>query len=97
MTPEGALKATCRAIAKKRGLVFWSIDGKGINGIPDTLCGRTDPTAGVAFVEFKRPDGKGVISAQQYKRVDELTRAGSDAFFCKSVQEYLDIIEGRTL
>ena len=96
MTPEGKLKKDCRDIAKKRKLIFWNIDGKGINGVPDTVVGLMG-RRGVAFVEFKREDGKGVISVQQHRRHDDLISAGAEAHFVSSIGEYLDIIEGRTL
>jgi len=95
MTPEGQLKADCRKIAKKRHLIFWNIEGKGINGVPDTVCGKV--AGGVAFVEFKRPDGTGVISVQQHKRVGELLAAGVDAYFVDSIEGYIAVIEDTVL
>lgn len=95
MTPEGQLKSDCRSIAKKRHLVFWNIEGKGINGIPDTLCGKVG--GGVAFVEFKRPDGKGVVSVQQERRVADLRAVGVEAWIVDSVEAYVSIIEGTML
>lgn len=95
MKPEGGLKANCRKIAKKRHLIFWNIEGKGINGIPDTLCGKVG--GGVAFVEFKRPDGKGVVSVQQGLRVADLRAVGVEAWIVDSVGAYVSIIEGTML
>lgn len=89
MTPEGKLKADCRKIAKKHGLIFWNIEGKGINGVPDTLCGVTPIAgAGVCFVEFKRPDGTGVLSAQQNNRRLDLLAAGAKSYVVSSVEQY---------
>lgn len=95
MTPEAQLKLDCRNIAKRRGLVFWNITGKGINGIPDTLCGKVG--GGVAFVEFKRPDGKGVVSVQQGLRVADLRAVGVEAWIVDSVEVYVSVIEGTML
>ena len=86
MTPEGALKRDCRALAKKAGLLWWNVEGKGVNGVPDTVCGRMQ--GGIVFIEFKRPDGQGVVSEQQYRRIGELLMAGQDAQIVQSIAGY---------
>lgn len=87
MTPEGQLKQDCRKIAKKAGRWFYNIEGKGVNGIPDTIVPHTDDL-GVVWIEFKRPGSKGVISDQQHKRAAELRAAGERVVFVTSVEEF---------
>ena len=84
-TPEGRLKEQCRTIAKANGLFIWSIDGKSINGVPDTICSVKG--GGICFIEFKRPGG-GVLSEQQKRRIAELRDAGSQAEVVDNVEAY---------
>lgn len=83
--PEGIIKDACRPIARANKLPFWQIEGKGINGIPDTLAGTVERD-GIVLIEFKTPTG--VLSAQQVKRHAELREAGQRVAVCRSVEDY---------
>lgn len=60
---EQDLEKRCLAYARKRGCVCWKNEKNGCKGIPDdsilTMSGR------FLLIEFKRPDGGGVLSAWQ--------------------------------
>ncbi len=79
--PEGLIKDACRAVALANDLLFWNIEGKSLNGIPDTLCGRV--AGGVVLVEFKVPGKQ--PTQQQWKRIYELREAGQQAWWADSV------------
>jgi hypothetical protein len=86
--PEGKIKTKCRAIAKLAYLIFWNIEGKSLNGVPDTLCSRV--RGGVVLVEFKVP-GK-APTEQQYLRIWELREQGIEAWWATSVEEWERIV-----
>lgn len=82
--PEGKIKDACRVIAEAEGLIFWQIEGKSRNGVPDTLCstvaGRT------LLVEFKVPGKE--PTEQQWMRIYDLRQAGVNAWYATSVEEW---------
>lgn len=80
--PEGILKSECRKIALAAGLLFWNIEGKSFNGVPDTLCSKV--TGGIVLVEFKF--GKKEPTEQQWLRISELRDAGIDAWWANSIE-----------
>ena len=61
-TESNLVKACCN-LARKKGLAAVKLEKNGNKGIPDYMFiqegGKT------LFVEFKRPDGKGVLSEEQ--------------------------------
>ena len=82
--PEGKIKDECRPIAKENGLVFWQIEGKNRNGVPDTLASHV---AGYAVIlEFKVPGKE--PNDQQWLRIHDLREAGITAWYVTSVEEY---------
>lgn len=82
--PEGVLKDTCRDISKENGLLFWQIEGKSRNGVPDTLASKM--SGGAVLIEFKR---KGKLpNEQQWLRIYELRQEGIDAWYADSVEMY---------
>lgn len=95
MTPEGKLKKECRGISKRHGLAFWNVEGKQINGIPDTLCGKYPLGSGMILLEAKRP---GVVLDindpldQQAKRIREIREAGGEADWYNSVERFRQLI-----
>lgn len=89
MTPEAKLKSDCRAVAKLYGLMFYNVQGKQVNGIPDTICGHTD-SLGVVWIEFKRPGQE--PTEQQWERINELRAAGERATWCDSVERFKQIV-----
>ena len=86
--PEGLIKDDCREIAREQGLIFWNVEGKSINGVPDTLCGKV--SGGTVLVEFKRP-GK-TPTDQQWLRIYELRQAGQDAWWADSVDKWMQLV-----
>lgn len=89
MTPEGKLKAACRRIAKAAGLFWANVQGKQINGLPDTIVGHTD-LLGVIWIEFKRPGKE--PTEQQYQRIGELRAAGERADWCDNVERFKQLV-----
>ena len=86
--PEGKIKDACRLIARRTKLLFYQIEGKGVNGIPDTLAGRVDGTA--CLIEFKTEHG--VVGPQQEKRMAEIIAGGLPCFVCRSVDDYRKVV-----
>lgn len=87
--PEGTLKDKCRTEhAEPNDLLFWQIEGKSRNGIPDTIAEKV--IGGVIFVEFKTP-GKSPTE-QQWCRIYELRQAGQEAWWCDSVEGYRRLV-----
>lgn len=86
--PEGIIKDACRDIAEAEGLLFWQIEGKGRNGIPDTIAGCVG--GGVVLIEFKRPGKR--PTEQQMRRTGELRAAGARADWADSVERYREIV-----
>lgn len=82
--PEGKIKDACRDIATANDLLFWQIEGKSRNGVPDTLASTV--TAKAALIEFKVPGKK--PNDQQWLRIYELREQGIHAWYATSVEEY---------
>jgi hypothetical protein len=85
-TPEGRLKQECGKVAGVNRLAFWQIEGKGINGIPDTLAQHTD-RKGFVLIEFKTETG--ALSEQQMRRIERLRDGGQRVAVCRTVDEYM--------
>lgn len=90
MTPEATLKSKCRKLALRLGLLYWNIEGKGVNGIPDTICGKYPRGSGIIILEAKR-EGK-VPTEQQEKRIGELRDSGQDADWYDSYERFAELI-----
>lgn len=87
--PEALIKSECREDhALPNDLIFWNIEGKSVNGVPDTICGKM--SGGTMHVEFKQPGKK--PTAQQYLRIWELRNAGTEAWWCDSVAGYRKLV-----
>lgn len=87
--PEGLVKDDCRENhAEPNGLLFWQIEGKGRNGVPDTLAERV--RGGYMLIEFKRPGQQ--PSEQQWLRIHELRATGGEAWWCDSVDGYRRLV-----
>lgn len=87
--PEGALKDECRDDhARPNDLIFWQVEGKNCNGLPDTLSGKV--TGGGILIEFKRPGKE--PEPQQWLRIWELRNAGIEAWWCDSVAGYRKLV-----
>jgi hypothetical protein len=79
---EGKIKTSCRVVALAAGLLFWNIEGKSLNGVPDTLCSRV--AGGIMLIEFKVPGKE--PTEQQYLRIWELRNQGIMAWWTDSVE-----------
>jgi hypothetical protein len=90
MTPEGKLKKDCRDLAKRIGVIYWNIEGKGVNGIPDTICGKYPKGSGIIILEAKR-EGK-EPTEQQDKRIRELRESGQDVDWYDSFERFAELI-----
>jgi hypothetical protein len=90
VTPEGQIKADCRKIAKRHGLMFRNVQGKGFNGWPDTECGKYPKGSGTIKIEFKRPTKE--PTEQQWLRITEIQEAGGEAGWCDSVAGYKRLV-----
>ena len=87
--PEGRIKDHCRTDhADPNGLIFWQIEGKSRNGIPDTLASRC--AGGAVLIEFKKPGER--PTEQQYLRIHELRAEGIEAWWTDSVEGYRKIV-----
>lgn len=82
--PEGKIKTACRTIALAAKLIFWNVEGKSLNGVPDTLCSRIG--GGIMLIEFKVP-GK-YPTEQQYLRIWELRNQGIMAWWANCVEDW---------
>lgn len=89
-TPEGILKSKCRKLALRLKLIYWNIEGKGVNGIPDTIVGKYPRGSGVIILEAKR-EGK-EPTEQQEKRIRELRESGQDADWYDSYERFCELI-----
>lgn len=86
--PEGIIKDDCREVAKVEDLIFWQIEGKNRNGVPDTLAGRV--AGRCMLIEFKRPGQQ--PNEQQWLRIYELREAGQEAWWTDSVEGYKRLV-----
>lgn len=60
---EREFEKRCVAMAREHGWTCWKNEHNGLTGIPDYSMLHTDGR--FMLVEFKRPDGKGKVSACQ--------------------------------
>jgi hypothetical protein len=87
--PEGIIKDECRKEhAEPNDLIFWQIEGKSRNGVPDTLAGKV--AGRCMLIEFKRPGKE--PTEQQWLRIYELREAGQEAWWCDSVAGYRRLV-----
>jgi hypothetical protein len=86
--PEGIIKDACKDVADAESLLFWQIEGKNRNGVPDTLAERV--TGGCMLIEFKRPGKE--PTPQQWCRIWELREAGQEAWWTDSVEGYRKLV-----
>ena len=87
--PEGALKDECRDDhARPNDLIFWQVEGKSVNGFPDTVAGKV--TGGVILIEFKVKGRQ--PNDQQFLRIWELRNAGQEAWWTDSVEGYRRLV-----
>ena len=80
---EKKLEEECCQIARQKGLAAVKLDQTGHKGIPDRLF--IEAGGRVMFVEFKNPNGRGVISAEQRQWAKFI---GYKHSFIKSVQDF---------
>jgi hypothetical protein len=84
---ERKLEIKCCNIARKFGLAAVKLEKNGNTGIPDYLFIKKGGRS--LYVEFKRPGGGGVVSAEQMFWADFL---GDSHVFVDSVDKFLCVI-----
>lgn len=90
-TPEGKLKERCRALARDKLKLFWAnVEGKGFNGLPDTMVGKYPAGSGIIILEAKR-EGK-EPTEQQAKRIAEINAAGGEAGWYDNFEDFCQLI-----
>lgn len=87
--PEGLIKDECRdEHARPNHLLFWQVEGKSVNGFPDTVAEKM--TGGIILIEFKVPGRE--PADQQWLRIWELRNAGQEAWWTDSVAGYRKLV-----
>lgn len=84
---EKKLENDCCQIARKKGLVAVKLEKNGHKGIPDRLFIKQGGQS--IFVEFKRPDGNGIVAPEQKVWKEFI---GDSHFFCSSIDEFQEIL-----
>ena len=84
---ERKLEVECCTIARKFGLAAVKLEKNGNRGIPDYLFIKRGGRS--LYVEFKKPGGGGVVSAEQRFWADFL---GGSHVFVDSVGVFADVI-----
>lgn len=85
---EKKLENDCCQMARAKGLAAVKLEKNGHKGIPDRLFINRGGQS--IFVEFKRPDGGGIVSQEQKVWAEFI---GESHFFCSSVEEFQQILE----
>ena len=85
---EKKLENDCCKIARQKGLAAFKLEKNGHVGIPDREFMRRGGQS--IYVEFKRPDGGGIVSPEQKVWAEFI---GNSHFFCSSVEEFQQILE----
>ena len=84
---EKKLENDCCMIARQKGLAAFKLEKNGHVGIPDREFMRRGGQS--IYVEFKRPDGGGIVSQEQKVWAKFI---GNYHFFCSSVEEFQQIL-----
>lgn len=84
---ERKLEVECCTIARTLGLAAVKLEKNGNKGIPDYLFIKRGGRS--LYVEFKKPGGGGVVSAEQRFWADFL---GGSHVFVDSVEKFEDVI-----
>jgi hypothetical protein len=99
MGGERKLEVDCCTYARKRGIIAVKLEKNAHKGIPDYMFIAEGGTT--MFVEFKRPDGKGVVSDEQRYWADFLgySHRFIDNFedFRKRLNDFFELGEGNVL
>lgn len=85
---EIKLESVCCHIARQKGLAAVKLEKNGHVGIPDREFMRRGGQS--IYVEFKRPDGSGIVSPEQKVWAEFI---GDSHFFCSSIEEFQQILE----
>ena len=84
---EKKLENDCCMIARAKGLAAFKLEGIRHVGIPDREFMMRGGQS--IYVEFKRPDGRGIVSPEQKAWAEFI---GNPHFFCSSVEEFKQIL-----
>jgi len=88
---EKQLEGMCREYAQASGGRLYKWASPGTAGVPDRIL--LMPGGRIAFVEFKRPDGRGRVSPLQARRLEELNRLGFKAVVINRYLSFMDLVE----
>lgn len=83
---ESTLEAKLRGIVHSKGGLCLKWVSPGFTGVPDRIVFL--PKGKIIFVEVKRPDGKGKLSARQKRVAQLLTKLGQKVIIVDSVEEF---------
>lgn len=81
---EKELENLCCAIARSKGIAAVKLEKNGNKGIPDRVF--IFKGGKCIFVEFKRPDGKGIISQEQHFWANYIGK--ENHFFINNVSDF---------
>tara|TARA_R110000803_G_scaffold129178_1_gene196504 strand:- start:10 stop:300 length:291 start_codon:yes stop_codon:yes gene_type:complete len=87
---EAIFQKQCISKAKRRGWLAYKFASPSHRGVPDCIFiykGR------VIFIEFKNPNGRGMVSALQKRKIAELESHGADCFVVDNMGLFSEIIE----
>lgn len=87
---EGQLEKYSVAWAETQGIKCYKWVSPGNRGVPDQIL--IFPGGETIFVEFKRPDGTGKLSALQIERATEIKEQGASVYECDNFGDFSEII-----
>jgi hypothetical protein len=87
---EKDLERECVKLARAFGCRLHKWLAPGITGLPDRIL--LIPGGRLHFIEFKRPDGKGILSEQQKTRIQELRSMGFSVDVVASKERFYQIL-----
>lgn len=90
MLSEKALQVFFIKSCRQAGLLAYKMVCVGRRGFPDVLV--IDQRGASYYIELKAPSGKGVISAQQTKVINELKEQKANVQIIYSKQQAVDFI-----
>jgi len=76
--------------ARQAGILAYKVVCVGRRGFPDVLLTQNGRTV---FAELKNPNGKGRLSVQQIKTLNELNENGAETYVIQSKDQALELIQ----
>lgn len=87
---ETALQNACKEYAEEKGLLAYKFESPGNAGVPDYL--YILPWGKIFFVEFKHPNGEGVLSPLQEDTIKIMSDQFVTVFICSEFEDFKWII-----